>query len=152
MRYILGLGNYAMGDDGIGLRIIESIAEQGLDEDFEAIEIANNGMQVLTYFEEQTELLVIVDAVSFGGQPGDITVFSPEDVNSHKVTSGISTHEGDILKLIELGRQIEQHIPPIRIVAIEPASMKIDCNLSPELTARFDEYVKTVIKEIQSAL
>ncbi len=68
MRYILGLGNYAMGDDGIGLRIIESIAEQGLDEDFEAIEIANNGMQVLTYFEEQTELLVIVDAVSSGGE------------------------------------------------------------------------------------
>jgi len=152
MRYILGLGNYAMGDDGIGLRIIEAIAEQGLDEDFEAIEIANNGMQVLTYFEEQTELLVIVDAVSFGGQPGDVTVFSPEDVNSHKVTSGISTHEGDILKLIELGRQIEQHIPPIRIVAIEPASMKIDCSLSPELTARFGEYVKTVIKEIQSDL
>ncbi|MBL7115236.1 MAG: hydrogenase maturation protease [Kiritimatiellae bacterium] len=152
MRYLLGLGNYAMGDDGIGLRIVESIAEQGLDDGFEAIEIANNGMQILTYFEEQTELLVVVDAVSFGGQPGDMTVFSPEDVNSHKITGGISTHEGDILKLIELGRQIEQHIPPIRIVAIEPASMKMDTDLSPELTARFDEYVKTVIKEIGVSL
>ena len=27
-RYIIGVGNYSMGDDGIGLRIVEYIAER----------------------------------------------------------------------------------------------------------------------------
>ncbi len=149
MRYILGLGNYAMGDDGIGLRIVETIAERGLDRGFEAVEIGNNGMQVLTYFEPDTELLVLVDATDFGGQPGDWITFSPEDVASHKVVGNISTHEGDILKLLDLARQIEQPAPPIRILAVQPASMQIGEALSPTLVARFEEYLQAALAEVK---
>ncbi|MBT3194435.1 MAG: hydrogenase maturation protease, partial [Verrucomicrobia bacterium] len=67
MRYILGLGNYAMGDDSIGLRLIEHISDNGLEDGFEAVEIANNGMNILTYFEADTEKIVVVDAADFGG-------------------------------------------------------------------------------------
>jgi hydrogenase maturation protease len=150
MRYVLGLGNYAMGDDSIGLRVIEHIADANLESGFEAVEIGNNGMQVLTYFEEETERIVVVDAADFGGTPGEWTAFSPEDVETHKVVGNISTHEGDILKLIELARKIEQPIPPIRIIAIQPKSMAMDDSLSPELEANFDTYVKAVLTEIQS--
>ena len=74
MRYIIGLGNYAMGVDDIGLRIVEHIADHGLDTDFEVVEAGNDGMLVLTYFTEETERLVIVDAVKFGGSPGEFKV------------------------------------------------------------------------------
>ncbi len=149
MRYLLGLGNYAMGDDGVGLRIVEHIVEQELDDGFEAVEVGNNGMLVLTYFREDTELILVVDAVQFGGESGEFTVFTPDDVETHKVTGGISTHEGDILKLIELAKQIDQHIPPIRILAIQPASMDVDQGLSPELETRFQEYVLAALHEIE---
>ncbi len=149
MKYLLGLGNYAMGDDGIGLRIVEHIAEQRLDNGFEAVEVGNNGVLVLTYFREDTDLLVVVDAVQFGGEPGEFTVFTPDEVESHKVTAGISTHEGDILKLIALAKQIDQPIPPMRILAIQPASMKADQGLSPELEARFQEYVVAALHEMR---
>ena len=149
MKYLLGLGNYAMGDDSVGLRLVEHIAEQELDKGFEAVEVANNGMLVLTYFREDTDLLLVVDAVCYGAEPGDYTIFSPDDVDTHKVTAGLSTHEGDILKLIELAKQIDQFIPPIKILAIEPASMEMDPNLSPALEARFEEYVQAALHEIQ---
>ncbi|MDP6470361.1 MAG: hydrogenase maturation protease [Pseudomonadales bacterium] len=149
MRYLLGLGNYAMGDDSVGLRIVEHIAEQGLEDGFEAIEVGNNGMLVLTYFREDTELILVVDAVQFGGEPGEFTVFAPDDVETHKVTSGISTHEGDILKLIELAKQIDQPIPPIKILAIQPASMGADEGLSPGLDTNFQEYVLAALHEMR---
>ncbi|MBT3296490.1 MAG: hydrogenase maturation protease [Verrucomicrobia bacterium] len=149
MRYLLGLGNYAMGDDSVGLRLVEHIAEKGLEDGFEAIEVGNNGMLVLTYFREDTDLLLVVDAVCYGGAPGEFTVFTPDDVDTQKVTAGISTHEGDILKLIELAKQIDQHIPPIKILAIQPASMDVDQGLSPELEMRFEEYVQAALREIR---
>ena len=65
-----------------------------------------------------TTMVLVADAVRHGAQPGDVTVFRPEDVVSHKIHGGISTHEGDILKLIDLAKQIDQPIPPIRILAI----------------------------------
>jgi len=150
MRYILGLGNYAMGDDGIGLRVVEHIGSHDLDTGFEAVEVGNDGLLVMTYFTEETERLVIVDAVEFGGQPGEFTVFSPDDVESHKTVGRISTHEGDVLKLIGLGRELKQPVPPIRIVAIEPQGMAPDTGLSHALQDHFDEYVAAALKEIRS--
>ncbi len=150
MRYVLGLGNFAMGDDSIGLRIIEHIADNGLEDGFEAVEIGNNGMNVLTYFEPDTEKIVVVDAADVGKAPGEAVCFSPDEVDSQKIVGNISTHEGDILKLIELARQIDQHIPPIRIVAIQPKTMAMQDALSPELQSHFDAYVDTVIREVQA--
>lgn len=147
-RYILGLGNYAMGDDSIGLRVVEHITARGLDRGFEAIEVGNDGLLVMTYFTEETGRLVIVDAVTFGGRPGEYTVFSPADVDSRKDAGRISTHEGDVLKLIELGRRLDQPVPPIRILAIEPESMRADTGLSAALEARFDEYVAAAMDAI----
>ena len=152
MRYLLGLGNYAMGDDSIGLRIVEHIAEHDLESGFEAVEVGNNGMQVLTYFEPETELIVIVDSANFGGKPGDCICFSPDEVENHKVVGNISTHEGDVLKLIDLARKIDQAIPPIRIVAIQPKSMEMDDALTPELASNFDAYIEKVLTTVQSTL
>ncbi len=148
MRYVLGLGNYAMGDDSIGLRIVEHIAEHNLEVGFEAVEIANNGMQVLTYFEPGTERIVVVDSANFGGAPGEWICFSPDEVESHKIVGNISTHEGDVLKLIALARRIDQPIPPIRIVAIQPKSMEMDESLSPELEESFPSYIEAVLNEV----
>ncbi len=149
MKYLLGLGNYAMGDDSIGLRIVEHIAAEGLDDSFEAVEVGNNGMLVLTYFQDDTDLLLVVDAVDFGAEPGAQTVFTPDQVDSHKVTSGISTHEGDILKLIDLAKQTGLPIPPIRILAIQPGQMDVDQGLSPELEAKFQDYVLAALHEMR---
>jgi len=137
-----------MGDDGIGLRLIEHVSDLGLADGFDAVEVGNDGMLVLTYFTEETERLVLVDAVRFGGTPGDFTIFSPEDVESHKTTGGISTHEGDILKLIGMAREIGLPVPAIRIVAIEPAAMQPDTGLSSALQSRFEEYLDALLKEI----
>jgi len=138
-----------MGDDSIGLRLIEHIADNGLEDGFEAVEIGNNGMNVLTYFEDDTEKIVVVDAADFGGTPGECITFSPEEVESQKVVGTISTHEGDIMKLIELARQIDQPIPPIRVVAIQPQSMAMSDSLSPELESNIPTYIETILKEIQ---
>ncbi len=148
MKYLIGMGNYAMGDDGIGLRIVEHIAEETDGLDFECVEVGNNGMQLLTYFDEQTEKLLIADAVKFGGTPGDHIVFSPDDVETRKITGNVSTHEGDILKLISMAKELDLHLPEIRILAIEPESMKPDEGLSRALRDNFDKYVQAAIGEL----
>ncbi|MBT3193581.1 MAG: hypothetical protein HN341_13610, partial [Verrucomicrobia bacterium] len=76
--------------------------------------------------------------------------FSPDEVESQKVVGSISTHEGDILKLIELAKKIDQPIPPIRVVAIQPKTMEMDDSLSPELQQNFESYVEKVLNEIKT--
>jgi hydrogenase maturation protease len=149
MNYLIGMGNYAMGDDGIGLRIVERVSETVVDATFEAIEVANNGMQLLSYFTEDTAKIVIVDAVKFGGAPGDHIVFDAEDVDTKKVESGLTTHEGDILKLIKMARDLKLHLPKIRILAIQPERMDPEAILSRALQNNFDDYVATALSELK---
>ena len=148
-RYVMGMGNYSKDDDGIGLHVIEYITANNLDDTFEAIEIANDGMKMLTFFTDETDKIVIVDCALMGKEPGHAEVFGVDDVNSVKNTTGITTHEGDILKLVSLAREVGYPVPDIRIVAIEPESLGLDMRLSKTLSDRLESYVELTLSEIR---
>lgn len=150
MRYLIGIGNYSMTDDSIGLRVIEHIAQSGLAEGFEAIDIADEGLRLLHYFLPETEKIVIVDAVELGLEPGGTRIFKPEEVATDKRSSGITTHEGDILKVIAFGKELGMPVPPIEILGIQPGSMEQGMTISPTLQDKFDEYVKKALIGIRS--
>ncbi len=150
-RYVVGLGNYSKNDDGIGLRVVERIVVDERDVGFEAIELGNDGMALLTLFDEATEYILVVDCAMLGVDPGDYRVFSPEDVESNKQVGRISTHEGDIMKLIALGEELEQQIPRIEVLAIQPESLEMDMRLSGTLEKRLPEYVDVAIRVVAKA-
>jgi hydrogenase maturation protease len=149
LRYIIGIGNYSMADDGIGLRIVEHIAQNGLNRGFEAIDIADEGMRLLFYLDKETEKIVLIDAVELGLPPGDYRLFKPEDVESTKDAKRLTTHEGDVLKVLELARSLGQSIPPITILGIQPEDLNSGMELSPALQKRFAEYLQVALEEIR---
>jgi hydrogenase maturation protease len=148
VRYLVGIGNYTMGDDGIGLRLIESMVDRKLDKGFVPVDIGNDLFRLLTFFEPTTERLVIVDCVHMGRQPGEWVCFSPAEVESRKVVGRFTTHEGDVLKIIDLARQLGQHVPELFIIGIEPESVTPCLTLSRPLETRFEEYLQTAIDRI----
>ena len=148
MKYLVGIGNYIRGDDSIGLRIAEYVSAQGLNEGFEVLDIADNGLNLLGYFEDAEEMLWI-DAVRSGRKPGEFFFFSPDDVESEKKLSARTTHEGDFLQVLRLARQLGYRIPPIVIMGIEPAKMDEGIKLSLELSGRFGEYVEEAVRRLR---
>ncbi|MCK5843949.1 MAG: hydrogenase maturation protease [Victivallales bacterium] len=148
-RYIIGFGNYARQDDGIGLRIVEHIVDRGLEDGFTAIEAGNDGLSILPYFAEDTERILIIDCGFIDLNPGECKLFDVNEVASRKETTGITTHEGDVVKLVELAEKLGYPIPPLRILAIQPDSMEMDSTLSDALLANFNRYVELAIAEIK---
>ncbi len=152
MKYLVGMGNYSMSDDGIGLRIVEHIIDQGLNkklQDSEVHDIANDTLKLLSFFNENTETIMIVDCVRMGKAPGHYQVFSPHDVSTKKDLAGFSTHEGDLLKILDMAKNLGYAIPPIRIFGIEPASLILSMELSSILQSNFEQYIRAVLSEFQ---
>ncbi len=112
-RYIIGLGNYARGDDSIGLRVIEHIIDHNLDDDFKAVEIGNDGLRLMNYFESDTDKIVLVDCALIDQESGEYMTFDIKELNTRKHVDGFSTHEGDILKVAEMARNMQFPIPPM---------------------------------------
>lgn len=148
MKYIAGVGNYSMYDDSIGIKVVEYIEEKNLDKGFKALDLSANILNLVSYFEEKTELILIVDTGKLGLNPGDYMFFRPEEAQTVKVTGNISTHEGDLLKVIELADATGSYIPEILIMGIEPESVKEEFGLSEVLQERLGEYAEAAIKEL----
>lgn len=141
MRYLIGIGTYMGLDDSIGLRIAEAIAERGLDRGFRAIDLQGNLLDVLHYCDSGTEGILVVDSARMGLEPGEYRFFSAADVVTRKKLDGISTHEGDLMKVLELARKLGLEIPAITLLGIEPADIAPEMGLTPALEQRFEEYV-----------
>ncbi len=146
-RFLVGLGNWTMGDDSVGLRVVERIVEKKLDKAFEAVLLPDSGLNLIDYFTPETEKIVIVDTVRSGKRPGEFVFFRPEDVESRKELPNVSSHEGDILKVIELARQLKYPIPEIVVLGIEPERVGPG-ELTRTIEERLDAYVTAALSQL----
>jgi hydrogenase maturation protease len=145
VRYLIGIGNYYGRDDSIGLRIAEHIGEAGLDRSFRAVDLGGNLLDLVHYLDAGSEQVLVVDSARMGLAAGDFAFFEPEHARSNKALAGISTHEGDLLKVLEFAAAMGEKLPPVTILGIEPAELRNEPGLSDELQRRFDEYVAAAI-------
>jgi hydrogenase maturation protease len=140
-KYLLGLGNPSMSDDSVGLRLVERFFETAPG-GFEAMDMAHDSMRLLFYCEPTTERIIVVDCVDMGLQAGEYRIFTPDQVDTHKELENFSTHEGDLLKVVELGRQLGYHIPPIQILGIQPENVQFGFELSEPVNQNFSTYIR----------
>lgn len=149
MKYIMGVGNYSMFDDSIGIKIIEEIVDKNLDKGFEAIDLSGNLLNIFTYLNKDTEKMIIVDSGEFNLMPGEICWFTPDLVVSTKELPNISSHEGDIIKVLKLAEQTDYPIPEILIMGIQPEVIKDEFGLSKILEDKMGEYIQEAIGKIK---
>lgn len=146
MRYLIGIGTYAGFDDSVGLRVAEAISAEGLDREFRAIELGGKVIDLVHYVDEQTEAVLIVDSAKMGLEPGEYAFFTPEQVDTRKRLPGVSTHEGDVLKVLELAASLGRPLPPVTFLGVEPADIHNEIGLSPALESRLAEYIEAAVR------
>ncbi len=139
-----------MRDDGIGTAVLKLLMDEPLPDDVGLIDIGTSGFSLLHALAKIDTTAVIVDAVDFGGTVAETCCFSPEDIESIKKNSGLSSHESDLLKMIELSRKLGECPRTIMVFAIQPASMAPSMKLSPRLKMRVPKFAKDILAIIYS--
>jgi len=135
---VLGLGNPLMGDEGIGVKLIEILKSVSADfPEADFVDAGTGGMSLLHLIAGRKRA-VIIDCAIMGEKPGTIRRFSPDEVKTVKQLRHLSLHEVDILKVIELARRLEECPEEIIFFGIEP----LDRYLAT-ITAQLAESPKT---------
>jgi len=140
---VIGVGNVLVGDDGVGIAVVELLRSGSLPKNVSIIDMGTGGLGLI-HALAKLDVAIIVDAVDFGGCPGETRCFSPGDVRSLKESTGLSTHECDLLNAIELSKELGELPETILIFAIQPAKMGSGTGLSPLLKSRLPEFAKEV--------
>ena len=131
---IIGVGNPLMGDDGVGIAVAERLAGSTLPEGIEVVDGGTGGLTLLSLMEGAAAV-VLVDAVDMGCRAGEMTRFSGQDLLP-SVAEGpvLSLHAAGLGEVLALGREMDL-LPPVSLVAIQPARVAPGLGLSPPLAA-----------------
>lgn len=145
---VLGLGNPLMADEGIGNELAELLpSTSGQCPGVDFIDAGTGGMALLYHFEGRKKV-IIIDCAFMGEEPGTIKRFTPDQVKTVKKLAHLSLHEVDILKVIELAKQLNQCPEEIIFYAIEPEKIAQQQHLSKTLQNKLGEYVKQIQTEL----
>jgi len=142
---VLGLGNVLMGDEGVGVRVVERL-ESTCGTRFPQVDFVDagvGGMRVLHLIAGRRRA-ILVDCARMGVEPGTIRRFTPEEVCSRKILVHQSLHEADLLAILELSRQLGECPEEVIVFGVEPEHVGEGIGLSECLGQRMEEYVRAV--------
>jgi len=90
---IAGIGNVLLQDDGLGPHVVARLeAEYEFDHEVELLDIGTPTLDFVDYLRGR-EVLVLVDALGGGGQPGEILTFDKEQLKEFLPNMRLSAHQ-----------------------------------------------------------
>jgi hydrogenase maturation protease len=113
---VIGVGQAAAGDDGVGLAILERLRADGVPEGVELVWAPEDA--ALVSLLETPRPVVLTDAV-LGEPPGTVLELAPEELAARGLHS-VSTHGMGVAQVLTLARALAPGAitPSVRIVAV----------------------------------
>jgi hydrogenase maturation protease len=145
---VLGVGSPLMGDDGLGVAVVERLrATWEGDDTLTLLDGGTWGMRVLPLIESARRLL-IVDAIRNGERPGSLIRLDGSQIPRH-LHQKLSPHQielGEVLAVAELRSTI-----PAELVAlgIEPETIELRDRLSETVERSVPGLLRAIDAQLQ---
>ena len=120
------MGNVLRGDDGFGIRVVEALSKNhNLGEEVDIYEAGIGGIGLVQELMKGYDVLIVVDAVEKGAEPGTVFVLKPlEDkgeINNLALhQSMVDMHYADPARVLQLARALNLCPPTVFIVGCQP--------------------------------
>lgn len=144
---VLGVGNLLLSDEGVGVHVVRKLMGMALPA---GVEVVDGGVQGLGLMGTVlgADCLIVIDAVRGGGPPGSIYRFDVEDLTKSPHLYKMSVHEVGILDVLDVSRLVGQ-TPNTTVIGIEPKSMEMGMELSPEIQAKVPRVIELILDELK---
>lgn len=140
---ILGVGNYLMGDEGVGVHLIQQMAKSDLPDYIDILDGGTGGFLLLSCFEAYKSV-IFVDATMDGKPPGTISLIQPKFASDFP--SALSVHDVGLKDMIEAVYLMDEkpNIPLFTISIKEMMPMTIE--LSPKVKQAIPKTIDQILK------
>lgn len=138
---VAGIGNVFLGDDGFGVEVVKHLAERELPEGVEVVDFGIRGLDLVYELFEERELVILVDALPRGKEPGELSVIEPY-VEGQEVT--LDTHGMDPAKVLAFAKALGAEPARTLVVGCEPEKV-----ISGE---DYEEMVMELSEPVQAAV
>jgi hydrogenase maturation protease len=138
---ILGIGNYLMGDEGVGVHTIHALSKIDLPENVDIMDGGTGSFDLMPILS-QYPIVIFVDATMDGKTVGTIDVLYPKFAADFP--SVLSAHDVGLKDMIE-ALEFQNELPKIILVTVSISEM-IPMTIS--LTDKVQKSIPKVVEEI----
>lgn len=138
---IMGVGNYLMGDEGVGVQLIQEMEKMKLPSYIDLVDGGTGGFLLLNMFETYPKI-ILIDATMDGKEEGTISLIKPRFASDYP--SALSVHDVGLKDMIESVYLMEK-IPEIFLFTISIKEMK---PMTLELSEKVKDSIQVCISEI----
>ena len=142
---IIGCGNPFMGNDAVGVRVIEKIHE--MHPEIDVIEGGVGGLGMLPMMEGYDHIILVDATTGFGSHIGEIMVFSKPPSNE---LFPLSLSDLGVLDAVNIAEELGI-CPRITIIGIEAGKVGGDFSteMSPEMEPAVDKACELLLNTIK---
>jgi hydrogenase maturation protease len=121
---VIGCGNPAVADDGVGVAIVERLRRELPEEKRRDFSIVPSAGPELLYLLDSDASILFVDAVAGGAPPGTLHLIPlPSHGIETRPVSSLSSHGWGLLETLELAQRLKPHLPPMLLLGVELQSI-----------------------------
>jgi len=146
---VLGLGNILMQDEGIGVYIANLLKiNYKFEPPIQIIDGGTTGTDLLPYFENSDNVLII-DAVNFEKYPGYIKTIKNDEILV-TLTAKISMHHLGLSDVLSVTKLLNIEPSEIYLVGIQPASLELGLEVSDEIKNLSEKILEIILTVLQT--
>jgi len=146
---VVGLGNPLLGDEGVGVRVVEELKELQLPDGVEAVEGGTAGLGLLSLMEGY-QRVIIVDAADMGHPPGRVIRFTPSEVRFKTTEAPLSLHQIGLGEVLALAEALDAAPAEVVIIGVQPGRIEGGVGLSPEVEGTIPQAIRMVLGELDA--
>lgn len=144
---ILGIGNLLLGDEGVGIHLIDAIAQEEIPAGVEVLDGGTAGIQLMEAIE-QHRYVILIDATMDGRPAGTIREIHPRFTQDFP--AAMSTHDLGLKDLVSgltlLGKKPDITLFVVSIEHLQPMYI----GLSPEVQDAVPLLKRMVLEKAQN--
>jgi hydrogenase maturation protease len=152
---VAGLGNIFNGDDGFGVEVASSLLQSTWPDDVEVADFGIRGVHLAYQLLDGYELVVIVDAVSRGGEPGSLYVIEHRADERRPIQPGdepmIDAHDLGPDGVLALVPSLGGTLGRVVVIGCEPETLAPGVGLSWPVAGSVEAAVDLVSEIVEHA-
>jgi hydrogenase maturation protease len=144
---VAGIGNIFLGDDAFGVEVIQRLSRKPQPAGVVAIDFGIRSYDLAFALMEEWELVILVDALPLGGEPGTVYTLEPELPES-AMPLAPDAHNMNPVAVLQLVRAMGGTPRRVLVVGCEPATVEPDqegnIGLSGPVAAAVNEAIHVI--------
>lgn len=136
---ILGVGNYLLGDEGVGVHAVRELQEAGVQAGITVLDGGTGGFHLLSLFQDY-DPIILVDATMDGAPEGIVRLLQPKFASEFPRT--LSAHDIGLRDLLESAALLGP-LPTLYLITVSIGRLQgMSVELSPAVRDAIPEVVR----------